>query len=155
MSGILPYVQYVQFIPPCKNLEIDENVSSNKFVWKRYHWIGIGKDINRYRFRFLNFHLEFLKNFWAVKNASNLLILRQVLYRILSSFLFAGTLLFDAKSAKVLHYFGLDCGLLWIYNPPAEEVRWLDGFWTFIQNSRWKFKNTLINWTSFFSLKRQ
>ncbi len=49
-------------------------------AWEWY--LGLGKDINRYRFRFFNFDLEFLKRvlkFWAskYKNTPNLLIPRQ------------------------------------------------------------------------------
>jgi hypothetical protein len=32
-------------------------------AWEWYHWIGLEKDINRYRFLILNLNLEYLKRF--------------------------------------------------------------------------------------------
>jgi hypothetical protein len=36
-------------------------------------------------------------------------------------FLLAGALLFDKKSAKVLHFFGLDCGMLEFFKYSTHE----------------------------------
>ncbi len=59
------------------------------------------------------------------------------LHRILS----AGTLLFDEKSAKVLLYFGLDCGMLEFFTHELwskEQSMSLPHFWSTVRQKRCK-----------------
>ncbi len=65
-------------------------------AWERYHWKGLKKDINRYMF-LIFFSLTL--NIW------------EGLFIILSSYWLSHFYLWK-KSATVLLYFGLDCGLL-------------------------------------------
>jgi hypothetical protein len=67
-------------------------------------------------FDFLNFDLEYLKTLQSsellhTKMPTTSASSAHGLYRILSSYLF-GQFYWMKKSAKVLHYFGLDCGML-------------------------------------------
>ncbi len=76
-----------------------------------YLWIGLEKDINRYRFlifKFPSWIFQKTSKFWAAscKNESNFLLVW-----ILSSYWLAHFYLMK-KSAKVLLYFGLDCRML-------------------------------------------
>ncbi len=88
-----------------------------KSAWMWRHWIGIDKAINRCRFFYFLFWswiLETTSKFWAAwcNNASYLLLLRYTV--CIKSCLPIGwrTFYLMKKSTKVLHYFGLDCGLL-------------------------------------------
>ncbi len=60
-------------------------------TWEWYHWIGLEKDINRYRFLIFWFHswiFEKTSKFWAAscKNESNFLCSDHGLHRNLSSY---------------------------------------------------------------------
>ncbi len=85
-------------------------------TWEWYHWIGIEKNINSYRLLiiFLNFDLEYLRRFQSSEPPNTKHNLQPPassahgLYRILS-FYWLAHFYFIKKSAKVLHYFGLDC----------------------------------------------
>ncbi len=86
-------------------------------AWERYHWIGLEKNINRYMFfTFLFWSWIFEKSSKdlsrSYKNASNPpTCWHYGLYRILSS-CWLGHFHLMKNSAKVLHYSGLDCGML-------------------------------------------
>ncbi len=85
--------------------------------WGGYHWIGLEKDINCYRFLiFLISHMNIWKDFKVLSRFMQNWIqppacLNCGLHRILSSYWLAHFHLMK-KSAKVLLYFGLDCGML-------------------------------------------
>ncbi len=85
-------------------------------AWEWYPWIGLKKDINRNRFWFLISILNIWKDFKVLscfiqKWIQPLACSDHDLDWILSSYWLAHFYLLK-KSAKRLHYFGLDCGML-------------------------------------------
>ncbi len=78
--------------------------------WAWYHWIGLTSI--GFWFFILNFWKEYkVLSLWLQKCLQSPYSLAGGLYRILSSYSLAHYYLMK-KSAKVLHYFSLDCGLL-------------------------------------------
>jgi hypothetical protein len=86
-------------------------------TWEWHHWIGLEKDINRYRF--LIFVISLL-NIWKDFKVLNRFMQKWIqtptcsdhgLHRILSSYWLAHFSLMQ-KSTKGLLYFGLNCGML-------------------------------------------
>ncbi len=90
------------------------NVRRIRSVWERYHWIGLRKGVNRYRFFF---YLEFWKKVQSsellYKNASNLNILRQTACIEFSSYWLAHFYLMKKmRQSAALFWFGLqDVGI--------------------------------------------
>ncbi len=111
------------------------------------HWIGLEKDINRYRFFIFYFALEYLKKtskFWAVsfKNESNLLLVRIThdLHKILS---------IDVSPAFLEHISAEKKIAVWARanrDPNKQEIGFIFAWssselWTLIKYSRVKIKN--------------
>ncbi len=85
-------------------------------AWEWHHWINLVKDINHYVFWFFISFLNIWKDFKVLSRFMQKWIqpparLDHSLHRILSSYLLAHFIWWK-KSGKVLHYFGLDCGML-------------------------------------------
>jgi hypothetical protein len=90
-SGLLYHHQYqkVQYstVQSWNNLHTDFHIHSTQFFnllqrcrlareWCGCHWIGLEKDINRYRFLIFNFDLEYLKRVQSSEPQNTKMLLR-------------------------------------------------------------------------------
>ncbi len=89
-------------------------------TWEWYHWIGIEKNINRYRF--IIFYLS-LKYFKRLQSSEPLHAKINPTSCLFGSFLPIGWLTFIWWKSTALQYLGLDCGMLKFFTlkPQSKE----------------------------------
>jgi hypothetical protein len=140
----------------CRPLKVPSGQIGSAWEW--HHWIGLEKDINCVTLRYdqLLYVFDFLislLNIWKDLKVLSHLIQKLTqppacsdhgFYKILFSYWLAHFYLMK-KSAKVLHYFNLDCGMLefFKYSPhkpkSKEQLLTLPHFWSTIRGKRSRF----------------
>ncbi len=112
---------------PFKGTVLSDQIRS---AWEWYHWIGIDKDINCYRFWFLILILNIWKDFKKVSEplyVKSLLLLPHTVFKD-PFFILAGALLFDEKILQRVAHLVWIAGMLEFFkftSRPTKNNCWL------------------------------